>query len=171
MSNQFLKQVEGIIDQAGYSVVYHDQTQNTPFEYLSVTLPFDTKKRAREIIIKTEEVDFTIPIEGKSENRETLIQMISYLPFDVSEESTWEVLRMVNFFNSALATPGFFLDEGRSRVCFRNSFFTSDCKIKDDTLLSLVKLVQTWIDAASDAIEQTASGRSMAEVVNSSFTT
>lgn len=166
MKDNFLKKIEKTLDTAGFSCKSHGQTAETPYDYLSIRLSADAYGRSRDLSIMYEEVDLTMPIPGKQENKEYFVKMFTIFPFDIRPENAWEVLRMINYCNRTLPTPGIFLDEGTNKVFFRYLFSSFNKEIKDDTLISLIHMIELCMDSCSDLIEEVAYGSTMQEVVD-----
>ncbi len=165
MRNPMLEKIASVLEQAGYPLIWSDASDDGGPENLRVTLPSDEKGRSGVLIIKTEEELISMPLEDGNEYKESFVQMLTYLPFKVADGSVWEVLRVINFFNSALPTPGFVLDEGLRQVFFRYIFLRPGEEIGKDSILALVGMIVLWLDAASDSIEETASGTPMIDVI------
>ncbi len=165
MKNTMLQKIEKILESSGYMIMKSDETEASSLQYLSVLLPPDEKDRSRYLTVKTEEQSLSTPLESENKHTETFVQLLSVLPFKISEGSAWEVLRATNFFNSALPTPGFILDEGAGQVFFRYTFLKPDEELQQATILSLIGMILLWIDSASPTIEETGSGKPMVDVI------
>lgn len=165
MKDKHLETIETILKEAGYITSWMNEDAAGPSQYLLMNLPDDEQGRARKLIIKNEEAAISMPIEGAKEHHESFIHFTCFLPFTVEEGSLWEVLRAVNFFNRAIPTPGFILDENLHQVLFRYTFLKPGEAIQKDTLLSLLGMTLLWIDTATTTLEKTGAGQAMTEVI------
>lgn len=165
MKDSKLERIEKILNQSGYITSWINEEAPGDAQYLVMNLPQDDLGRDRTLLIKNEEAAISMPIEGAEEHTESFIHFTSFLPFTVEENSIWEVLRSLNFFNKAIPTPGFILDENLRQVFFRYTFLQPGQEIKKDTLLSLIGMTVLWLDSACPTIEETAKGKTMVNAV------
>lgn len=165
MKDKQLERIEKILQEAGYITNWINEEQPGPSQYLLMNLPEDDQGRERKLIIKNEEAAVSMPIEGALEHHESFIHFTCFLPFTIEEASLWEVLRSVNFFNRAIPTPGFILDENLRQVFFRYTFLKPGEEIKKDTLLSLIGMTVLWLDTATPTLEKTGHGQAMTDVI------
>lgn len=165
MSKSNLKGIESALKASGWDCSRHEPSPVIPFEHVLVSLASDRWGREREMMIREEEADLTIPLQGKKQHKENFIQMVCSFPFRVGHASLFEVFRIINFFNRGLATPGLILDEGTGQFFFRHTFATHEGSLKDDCIISRIRMAELWMDSMSQAIEEVANGQSFEEAI------
>jgi hypothetical protein len=166
MKDRLFQDLEGILDHYGYIAVWSDKNETTPFQHLIVKLTKDEKDRERALIVKLDENALTTPLDLEtSKVTESFVELCAILPFEVPTESTWHILRILNFINQALVAPCFAFDEISGRIMCRYTFLKPGSTISGPTFISLVGMILLWLDVFSRSIEEIAQGKTTEEVI------
>ena len=124
----------------------------------------DLEHDSREIftILKLANLDFPIYLRIFTES--SLIQLITYIPSQLSKITLNETARLLHILNKEVDMPGFGLDENALLIFYRQVLPLHQRQIDEDLFLSYLNTSEQITQLFNSAIQAVASGKATPEV-------
>jgi hypothetical protein len=134
-------------------------TQNALIQWLQgQNLQPTHQAQSDQIFIVMKIASHEVPVFLAMRSKETLLQLIAYIPYDLPAKSVPEISRLLHLINREVDMPGFGLDEQQKLMFYRLVIPSVDGEIEEKTLTLYLNTITVALETFMAAIAIVASG-------------